>query len=210
MVIKRGDGRQALIEATAGVLIRGEDVQIKSIAETVGVSHTLIYRHFPEGGKEEMVAEAYAHIFQGLAKSDIDQLFDVLETPTSMRESVRDFMITILNPDRSEVRWARLEALAHTRTNPFVAERIEGARQALVEAFAIRLRYLASELDEKTAEGISLIAQALPLGITAICGPTMSVEQRETVASLWSEAIVFLLENAQAQSRKTGNADDSQ
>ena len=209
MVIKRGDGRQALIEATADVLIRGEDVQIKSIAETIGVSHTLIYRHFPAGGKEEMVAEAYAHIFQGLAKSDIDQLFDVLETPTSMRESVRDFMITILSPDREEVRWARLEALAQTRTNPFVAERIEGARQALVEAFAIRLRYLASELDEKTAEGISLIAQALPLGITAIGGPSMSIEQREIVASLWSEAIVFLLENAQAQSRKTGNTDDS-
>jgi AcrR family transcriptional regulator len=209
VVIKRGDGRQALIEATADVLSRGEDVQIKSIAETAGVSHTLIYRHFPNGGKEEMVAEAYAHIFQGLAKSDIDRLFDVLEAPTSMRESVRDFMITILNPDRAEVRWARLEALAQTRTNPFVADRIEGARQALIESFAVRLRYLAPELDEKTTEGISFIAQALPLGITAIGGPSMSVEQREMVASLWSEAIVFLLESAQAQSSKTGNADNS-
>jgi AcrR family transcriptional regulator len=199
VVIKRGDGRQALIEATADVLRRGEDVQIKSIAETASVSHTLIYRHFPEGGKEEMIAEAYANIFKGLAQTDIDRLFAVLEGPTSMQESVREFMITILDPDRAEVRWARLEALAQTRTNPFAEERIEGARKALIETFAVRLRQLAPELDEKTAEGISFIAQALPLGITAIGGPSMSLEQRETVATLWSEAIVFLLENSQAQ-----------
>ena len=198
MVIKRGDGRQALIEATADVLRRGEEVQIKSIAETAGVSHTLIYRHFPSGGKEEMVAEAYAHIFQALAQTDIDRLFTVLANPAPMRESVRDFMVTILDPGRAELRWARLEALAQTRTNPFVADRIEGARRAFIDAFATRLRQLAPDLDERTAEGISLIAQALPLGITAIGGPTMNTRQRETVASLWSEAIVFLLESAQA------------
>lgn len=197
MVIKRGDGRQALIEATADVLRRGEEVQIKSIAETAGVSHTLIYRHFPDGGKEEMLAEAYAHIFSALAQSDIDRLFAVLENPAPMRESVRDFMLTILDPGRAEVRWARLEALAQTRTNPFVADRIEGARRALIDTFATRLRLLSPDLDEPTAEGISLIAQALPLGITAIGGPSMNAQQRETVASLWSEAIVFLLESAQ-------------
>jgi hypothetical protein len=29
-----------------------------------------------------------------------------------MRESVREFMTTILDPDRTAVRWVRLEALA--------------------------------------------------------------------------------------------------
>ncbi len=196
MVIKRGDGRQALIEATADVLQRGEDVQIKAIAETAGVSHTLIYRHFPDGGKEELIAEAYAHVFQALAKADIDRLFEVLADPLPMRESVRSFMLTILDPARTTVRWARLEALAQTRTNPYVEERIESARRGLIDAFAIRLRELAPAIDEETATGISLIAQALPLGITAIGGPHMSAQQRDTVAVLWSEAIVFLLESA--------------
>lgn len=56
---------------------------------------------------------------------------------------------------------------------------------------------LSPDLDERIAEGISLIAPALPLGVTAIGGPSMNAQQRETVASLWSEAIVFLLERAQ-------------
>ncbi len=197
MAIRRGDGRQALIEATADVLQRGEEVQIKAIAETAGVSHTLIYRHFPDGGKEELIAEAYAHVFQSLARTDIDRLFEVLAEPLPMRESVRTFMLTILDPMRTQVRWARLEALAQTRTNPYVADRIESARRGLIDAFAVRLRELAPALNEETATGISLIAQALPLGITAIGGPLMSARQRAIVAGLWSEAIVFLLENAQ-------------
>ncbi len=53
-----------------------------------------------------------AQIAKGLARTDIDRLFTLLGGPTSMRESVREFMTTILDPDRTEVRWVRLEALA--------------------------------------------------------------------------------------------------
>lgn len=196
MAIKRGDGRQALIEETASVLSRGEEVQIKEVAASVGVSHTLVYRHFPGGGKEEMVAEAYAHLFRGLAQSDFDRLFIALSDPGSARDGIRDLILAVLSPRRAGIRWARLEALAQTRVNPYAAERIEGARQSLIQGFADRLRGIEPGIDPDVAVGLSLIAQALPLGITAIGGPGLTRQQRESVAGLWADAMVCLLERA--------------
>jgi AcrR family transcriptional regulator len=196
MAIKRGDGRQALIEESASVLSRGADVQIKEVAASVGVSHTLVYRHFPEGGKDEMVAEAYAHLFKGLAQSDFDRLFTALGDPGSARDSIRDLILAVLSPRRADVRWARLEALAQTRVNPYAAERIEGARQSLIQGFANRLREIEPGIDPDAAVGLSLIAQALPLGITAIGGPGLTRQQRESVAGMWADAMVFLLRSA--------------
>jgi AcrR family transcriptional regulator len=203
VAIKRGDGRQALIEATAAVLSRGQDVQIKEIAETVGVSHTLVYRHFPEGGKDEMVAEAYGHLFKGVAQSDFDRLFTALKAPGPTRDRIRDLVLAVLSPRRADVRWARLEALVQTRMNPYVAERIEGARQALIQGFADRLREIEPGLPADTAVGLSLISQALPLGITAIGGPGLTRQQRETVAELWADAMVHLFERARAEVNPT-------
>lgn len=199
MAIRRGDGRQALIEATASVLGRGEEVQIKEIAATVGVSHTLVYRHFPEGGKDEMVAEAYAHLFRGVAQSDFDRLFMALTAPGPTRERIRDLVLAVLSPRRADVRWARLEALVRTRANPYVAKRIEGARQALIQGFADRLREIEPGLPPETAVGLSLLAQSLPLGITAIGGPGLTRRQRETVAELWADAMVYLFDQARAE-----------
>jgi AcrR family transcriptional regulator len=203
VAIKRGNGRQALIEATAAVLSRGEDVQIKEIAATVGVSHTLVYRHFPEGGKDEMVAEAYAQLFRGVAQSDFDRLFTALTAPGSTRDRIRDLVLAVLSPRRANVRWARLEALVQTRVNPYVAERIEGARQALIEGFADRLREIEPGLPPDTAVGLSLLSQSLPLGITAIGGPGLTRRQRETVAELWADAMVYLFDRARAEVRPT-------
>jgi AcrR family transcriptional regulator len=199
VAIRRGDGRQALIEATASVLGRGEEVQIKEIAATVGVSHTLVYRHFPEGGKDEMVAEAYAHLFRGVAQSDFDRLFTALTAPGPTRERIRDLVLAVLSPRRADVRWARLEALVRTRANPYVAKRIEGARQALIQGFADRLREIEPGLPPETAVGLSLLAQSLPLGITAIGGPGLTRRQRETVAELWADAMVYLFDQARAE-----------
>ena len=203
MAIKRGDGRQALIEATASVLSRGEDVQIKEIAETVGVSHTLVYRHFPLGGKDEMVAEAYATLFRGVAQSDFDRLFTALAAPGPTRDRIRDLVLAVLSPRRADVRWARLEALVQTRMNPYVAERIEDARQGLIQGFADRLREIEPVLSADTAVGLSLISQALPLGITAIGGPGLTRKQRETVAELWADVMVHAFDQARAGVRPT-------
>lgn len=196
MTVKRGTGRTALIEATADVLRAGEEVQVKDIAAVAGVSHTLIYRHFPIGGKEELIAEAYAYIFRGLAEQDIEDLFTILEASGVDRDVIRNFIVTLLNPRRGDVRWLRLEALAQSRTNPYVAERIEQARRALVQDFADRLRRLEPRLSPESASAFSILAQALPLGVTAIGGAGLSKSLRETVAGMWAGMLVDALEAA--------------
>lgn len=196
MTIKRGTGRQALIEATAEALRAGREVQIKEIASAVGVSHSLVYRHFPDGGKEEMVAEGYAHIFRGLAEADIDTLFDRLQISGIDETPIREFILTLLSPKRADVRWLRLEALAQSRRSPFIAARIEEARRQLIDSFATRLRDLEPRMTIEAANAFAILAQALPLGVTAIGGPSMSKERREVIAQMWAGMLMDALRRA--------------
>lgn len=194
MTIKRGTGREALIEATAETLLRGEQVQITEIAAAVGVSHTLIYRHFPEGGKDELLGEAYARLFIGMAEADIDALFEILSTPGDRRSRIRELIVELLGPRRREHRWARLEALAQVRSNPYAAVRIESARAVMVESFATRLQRVEPHLGPVDARAIAIIAQAMPIGVTAFAGTRMSPAERDSLAEHWSDALVGLLE----------------
>jgi AcrR family transcriptional regulator len=193
MVIKRGTGREALIEAAATVLARGEDVQITEVAATVGVSHTLIYRHFPHGGKDELVAEGYARLFRGVAKQDFDLFFDVLQDVGLNRASIRDFYVTVIDPKRADVRWARLEALVQARTNPHLEKLIESSRQALINDFADRLTVFKPGLDRQSALSISLLMQSIPLGLIAIAGSDIAESQRVSFAEHCADALVLFL-----------------
>lgn len=194
MVIKRGTGKEALIEAAANVLARGEDVQITDVAATVGVSHTLVYRHFPKGGKEELIAEAYAKLFRGLATHDFDTFFEVLNARGADRESIRDFYATVIDPKRADVRWARLEALVQARTNPYLSELIEASRQALISDFADRLMLFRPGLARQSAVSISLLMQAIPLGLIAIAGAEIDEPQRLSFAEHCADAMLLFLQ----------------
>lgn len=194
MAIKRGTGRQALIDATVEVLRRGDEVQVKEVAAAVGVSHTLIYRHFPTGGKDELVAEAYAEIFRGLAHEDQAMLFALLDRGSLSRDECRRFFASILHPNRDGMRWSRLEVLSHSRTNPFVAQRIDAAREELVRTFAERLRIVNPHLTATKALAISMIAQAVPLGLAAITGDGLSKRQRLELIDVWTDAFMGMIE----------------
>lgn len=190
MSIKRGTGRQALIDATADVLRTGGEVHIKDVAATAGVSHTLVYRHFPDGGKEELVAEAHAHLFRGLAETDIAELVEILETAGADRAALHNFAVRVLSPKRTAKRWSRLETLAQTRTNAYVSARIEDVRRGLISSFADRLRVLQPDLSKEAATALSIVTQALPLGITAISGTDMSTRVRGVVAGMWTDLFI--------------------
>lgn len=195
--VKRGTGREALVAATADVLMAGGDVQVKDIAATAGVSHTLIYRHFPEGGKDELVAEAYAEIFRGLAKEDVDRVVDVIAAGGDVQEQLRAVARSIFDPRRGSRRAARLEALAQVRLNPHVESRIDAMRRELVEHAADRIVALGMGVDARRARTISMLTQAVPLGITALAGSTMSKADREAVADLWADTIFGWVGEAQ-------------
>ena len=195
--VKRGTGREALVAATADVLMAGGDVQVKEIAAAAGVSHTLIYRHFPEGGKDELIAEAYAEIFRGLAKEDVDRVVDVIAAGGDVQEQLRAVARSIFDPRRGGRRAARLEALAQARLNPHVEARIDAMRRELVEHAADRIVALGMGVDPRRARTISMLTQAVPLGITALAGSTMSKADREAVADLWADTIFTWIGEAQ-------------
>ena len=195
--VKRGTGRDALIEATADVLLAGGEVQIKEIAEAAGVSHTLIYRHFPDGGKEELVAEAYAHIFRGLAKEDVDNVVDVIAAGGDVRGELRKVARGIFDPRRGSRRAARLEALSQMRLNPHLESRIDRMRKELVQHAAERIAALPYGVDARRARTISMVTQAIPLGITAIGGVNLAKADREAVADLWADTIIMWMQAPQ-------------
>lgn len=194
--VKRGTGRDALVAATVDVLLAGGEVQVKEIAATAGVSHTLIYRHFPDGGKDELMAEAYAEIFRGLAKEDVDRVVDVIAAGVDVQGELRKAARAIFDPRRGSRRAARLEALAQTRLNPYVEERIDAMRKELVQHAADRIVALNLGVDTRRARTISLITQAVPLGITAIGGVSLGKADREAVADLWADTILSWLGSA--------------
>jgi len=176
--------------------MRGDAVQLTEIATSVGVSHTLVYRHFPDGGKDELLGEAYARLFIGLAEGDIEALFDILADPRGRQARVRDLILEVLEPRRRDHRWARLEALAQVRGNPFAASRIEAARATMVESFAVRLMRIEPWLSVVDARAIAVLAQAMPIGVTAFAGLRPGEQERAALAELWSVALVGLLEQS--------------
>lgn len=193
MSIKRGTGRQALIDATADLLRAGDDVQVADVAGRVGVSHTLIYRHFPEGGKEELLGEAYAEIFRGVASQDMADLIAVVTRDGLSHEALCSVARKILSPTRDQRRWARLEALAQVRTNPYAARRIDEARQQLLAESARSLREIDPSWSKDYAEALAVSLMALPLGITAIGGTELSRARRDMLADQSAHAVIALL-----------------
>ncbi len=193
MTIKRGTGRQALIEATAKVLREGREVQVSEIAAEAGVSHTLVYRHFPEGGREELIAEAHAHLFRGLARDDTDELFDLLDSQGPDPDALHGYAVRLLTPRRREARSGRLLALSQALANDLVAERVEEARQELIGEFARRLRMYDSRWTEEEAQAAALYLLAIPLGLSAIGGRDLGSVKRDEVARHMVSTLLAML-----------------
>ena len=192
--LKRGEGRDALVQATVDLLREGHAIQVKEVAARAGVSHTLIYRHFPDGGKEELIAEAYAELFKGLVLEDMDELLTLVENGAIDRERLRAYGMRLLSPGRDEVRGLRLDALAQVRLNPYLAPRIGRARQDLVAGVAEAFVQVVPHLPKATAIAIAVLHQGVPLGVTAIGGASMSRATREAVADMWADSFLALLD----------------
>ena len=193
MAVKRGMGRQALIEATAEVLRAGGEVQVSDIAAELGVSHTLVYRHFPEGGREELIAEAYAHLFRGLARNDIDEFFELITRQGHDRDALVAFAQQVMSPRRRDLRAARLLALAQSLASDLVASRVDSVRQELVGTMADRLRMFDSRWSEAEATALAVYLLAFPLGVTAVAGRDLSKTQRDYLAGFWADSMLAIL-----------------
>ena len=215
MGIQRGTGRAALVEATAEALMRGDEVRVIDVAAAAGVSHTLVYRHFPSGGRDEMIAEAYALLYRGMSIGDFEAFAQLMTDPAvsrslahasisgdessraahieALRHRLEEFVASLLHPRRTAIRIARLKALVEAQTNAYVAERIEDVRRSLVQDLAAMIQRAVPDLDPLDATSLSIISQALPLGVTTITGGSMTARQRDHVAAMWTRMAMAIL-----------------
>lgn len=187
----RPPGRQRILAATEHCLRAGRDVRIAEIASAADVSPALVYKHFVD--RDDLVAEAYAEMFAGLARDDIALLREVAADPahgadeTAVEQTVLMIARRTLAADRDDVRWGRLEALAQARRNPLFEARVEQVRAELVEAYTdlIDPRPPGVEHDPD-AQALAIIGSGLSLGITAMAGADLPPQDRERLARLWA------------------------
>lgn len=186
----RGGGREAMIAATVETLREGREVRVLEIAETAGVSHSLIYRHFPDGGREELIAEAYARIFRGAVAEDLAQLQGFSGSREHLHAQLITLHTAILSAARAPQRWARLEALSAARTNAFLAERIESTKAELVDALTDQILATVdlSETPEQVREFCALVL-GIPLGLTAMLPVEIDPDRVATLAHVWADLI---------------------
>jgi len=186
-----------MIQATIEVLRSGREVRVLEIAEAAGVSHSLIYRHFPDGGREELIAEAYARIFRGLTDEDIEAATGFSREPELLRQQLVGFYTQLLSPQRTPQRWARLEALAHARINSFVAERIEQTRRELVKHLtALYLQLSDWPFPRDRVEAFATVMLSIPLGLTAMLPMELTELEIDQIAQTWAELTIGWLSRA--------------
>ena len=190
--VVRPAGRERLLSAAEACLRAGHEVRIADICKDADVSPALIYKYFVD--REDLVAEAYARIFKGLVASDLAVFAHFPTDLDELRIAVREQAKEIFSAERDEVRWARLEALAHARMNPGVGKRIEQARHELVMAMADAVMNLQGEkLNREQAETFAVIALGLVLGVTAMSPQSMTEAQRVSLAHMWSDMVYATL-----------------
>jgi AcrR family transcriptional regulator len=185
-------GRERLLLATEACLRAGHDVRIADVCRQADVSPALIYKYFID--RDDLVAEAYARIYNGLVAR---YLFEIAHFPTdleALRIAVRAQAEEIFSADRDDVRWSRLEALSHARTNPGVAARIESVRRELVQRLAdVLMNFEGVVMSPGEAEAFSVICLGMVLGVTAMSPQHMSDEYRANLADAWSTMVYATL-----------------
>ncbi|MDO8731576.1 MAG: TetR/AcrR family transcriptional regulator [Actinomycetota bacterium] len=186
------NGRERLLLATERALRAGRDIRVAEICKEAKVSAALIYKYFDD--REDLIAEGYGRIYQGLVAQDLAGLADFPTEPAELRIAIRNQARQIFSRDRDDIRWARLEALSHARINPGVARRIEKIRTELVEEFAnVLMAYKGAVFTRDEAATMSVIALGLVLGVTAMSYQELSDEKRDGLAEMWSTMMMATL-----------------
>lgn len=189
---RRPAGRERLLIATEACLRAGHEVRVADICRDADVSAALIYKYFVD--REDLVAEAYARIFKGLVASDLAAIAHFPTDLDDLRIAIREQAKEIYSAERDEIRWARLEALAHARMNPGIGERIDQARHELVMAMTDSIMSVQGEkLTREQAESFAVIALGLVLGVTAMSPGSMTDAQRTGLAQMWSDMVYATL-----------------
>jgi AcrR family transcriptional regulator len=77
----------------------GFDAQLRDLAKSIGVTHTLLYHYFPD--KQALIDRVYVEVFEGCWKSEWDQWLDdpALGSEDKFTRFYVDYAATVLSHD---------------------------------------------------------------------------------------------------------------
>lgn len=190
--------RQRILDATVAVLREGREVRVTEVAEMADVSTGLIYRYF--GNREDLLAAAYVITSVGNVLTDAEMIEALVggKSRSHAVDAVRTIYMDIFDAARHDVRWARLEALSHYRTNPQLSKRLAASRLSAIQSVT-RSVVTAFQIHDPEAlrqvDALALLTAAIPLGFTAIGGDEVESGHRWRVANLMALLVVRTLED---------------
>lgn len=147
--------------------VRMEEVQRRS-----KVSSGSIYHHF--GDRDGLIAAAQVDRFDRVVRHDAAVLIDTLYgaatkgDPAVYLEAVRRQSATVVLPERTRIRWARVTALSSGWQRPDLFEALGASFSVLIDALtegAQRLQSLGVMRDDLDARAVAIFSQIHSLGL---------------------------------------------
>jgi AcrR family transcriptional regulator len=158
---------RTLIDAHGEQGVRLDEVQRRS-----GVSSGSIYHHF--GDREGLIAAAQVDRFDRVVRDDARGLVDSLYgaatrgDPEVYLDAVRRQSATVVLPERSAIRWARVTALASAWQRPDLMEALGESFSGLVDTLhdaAARVQSLSALDADLDPRGVAIFSQIHSLGL---------------------------------------------
>jgi AcrR family transcriptional regulator len=214
-------GKQArALETIAAVLdvtrelidVNGEQgVRLEDVQRLSGVSSGSIYHHF--GDREGLIAAAQVDRFDRVVRDDARGLVDNLYgaatrgDPAAYLDAVRRQSATVVLPERSAIRWARVTALAGAWQRPDLMDALGESFTALVDTLVDgteRLQALGALDPDLDGRAVAIFSQIHSLGLLLNDLDPRSVSDEDWVG-LMQHMLISLspsLEDLQAQERE--------
>ena len=134
--------RQQILELAIEAIDEGGEpaIRVSQLVEAAGVAIPTLYHHF--GSREGLIEEAQAERFIRALRADADAFIQGVNACKTKKELIRviqKLFDDLRLPERSEVRWRRVNALGASYARQPLAERIVKAHDEIVTQIALAL-----------------------------------------------------------------------
>jgi AcrR family transcriptional regulator len=179
---------------TAITLIRQSgpvDFRIEELVKTTGQSVGGIYHHF--GSRDGLLASAYEHMVGELLDGDRAMIMALLAESTTLDEfaaGLHRFAVSLQTPERTEMRWLRLEGMVLARRKPVLWEALHKVHLRHADAF----EEFVSEAQDRGWLRRDLPPYHVYLAMTSVAVGTMSdnIGRNSLDAADWATAVLQL------------------
>jgi AcrR family transcriptional regulator len=167
------------------------DFRIEELVNATGQSVGGIYHHF--GNRDGLLAAAYEKMVGDLLDSDRATILTLLEECSSLQEfqaGLHEFAVSLQSPERTEMRWLRLEGMVLARRKPVLWEALHKVHLRHADAFEV----FVIEAQDRGWLRQDLSPYHVYLAMTSVAVGTMSdnIGRNALDADEWASAILNL------------------